>query len=31
VTITDPRCATKDPTTGTFEPWQPENFEGEQF
>jgi penicillin-binding protein 1A len=31
VTITDPRCATEDPATGAFEPWQPENFEGEQF
>jgi penicillin-binding protein 1A len=31
VTITDPRCATKDPTTGVYQPWQPENFEGEQF
>jgi penicillin-binding protein 1A len=31
VTITDPRCATKDPTTGIYQPWQPENFEGEQF
>ncbi|MDP9223749.1 MAG: transglycosylase domain-containing protein [Actinomycetota bacterium] len=31
VTITDPRCATKDPATGTYQPWQPENFEGEQF
>ena len=30
VTITDPRCATKDPN-GVYQPWQPENFEGEQF
>jgi penicillin-binding protein 1A len=31
VTITDPKCATKDPATGTYQPWQPANFEGEQF
>ncbi|MEA2486346.1 MAG: hypothetical protein QOD46_1457, partial [Actinomycetota bacterium] len=31
VTITDPRCATKDPATGAYQPWQPANFEGEQF
>jgi penicillin-binding protein 1A len=31
VTITDPRCATKDPATGAYQPWQPANFEDEQF
>ncbi|HEX3326801.1 MAG TPA: transglycosylase domain-containing protein [Actinomycetota bacterium] len=31
VTITDPRCATKDPATGSYQPWQPANFEDEQF
>jgi penicillin-binding protein 1A len=31
VTITDPRCATKDPVTGIYQPWQPKNFEDEQF
>jgi penicillin-binding protein 1A len=31
VTITDRRCATKGPTTGVYQPWQPRNFQDEQF